>query len=124
MVSLSAESARLKSDGSEGHIYFTITSIWSVCINHMYNGISTAASSECIDVDNVESCKDYIVPGWNNYVKDTYCDARQSYILWHDMSKPRHGPICDMMNRSRLNFKYALRQCQSNNEAARADVMA
>ena len=40
------------------------------------------------------------------------------------MGKPRHGHACDMMNRSRLNFKYALRQCQANEEVVRADAMA
>ena len=48
--------------------------------------------------------------------------ARISF--WRNMGKPRHGPACDLMRRSRLHFKYSLRQCQMMEDAARADAMA
>ena len=42
--------------------------------------------------------------------------------MWKQSGKPR-GDVteCDMQT-SRLRFKYALRQCQSNNEIMRADL--
>ena len=40
------------------------------------------------------------------------------------MGKPRSGPSCEAMRRSRLNFKYALRQCKQQEETARADALA
>ena len=40
------------------------------------------------------------------------------------MGKPKQGPICQLMRRSRLHFKYLLKQCQQREEMVRADAMA
>ena len=69
-------------------------------------------------------CQDYIVPGWNDYVKEAHTEARYYYILWRDMGKHKHGPYCELMRKTRLHFKYLLKQCQQREDMARADAMA
>ena len=66
----------------------------------------------------------YIVPGFNDYVKDLHSVARSDYVVWRDAGKPRSGTPCSNMRRSRLQFKYALRQCRMNEDAIRADKYA
>ena len=40
------------------------------------------------------------------------------------MGKPKHGPVCELMRKTRLHFKYLLKQCQQHEDMARADAMA
>ena len=62
--------------------------------------------------------------GWNDTVKHARGVARNSYIIWRNSGRPRHGPLSDDMRRSRLLFKYILKQCQHNEDQSRADAMA
>ena len=83
----------------------------------------------CSSLDSIPSskssdCRDYIVPGFNDYVKDLHSTARSDYVAWRDAGKPRSGAPCSNMRRSRLKFKYALRQCKRNEDAIRADQYA
>ena len=64
------------------------------------------------------------VPGWNDTVKHAHGVARNSYIIWRNSGRPRHGPVSDDMRRSTLLIKYTLKQCQRNEDQARADAMA
>ena len=73
---------------------------------------------------NKHCAKTNIVPGWNDYVKEAHTEARYYYILWRDMGKPKHGPVCELMRKTRLHFKYMLKQCQQHEDMARADAMA
>ena len=50
------------------------------------------------------------VPGWNDTVKHAHGVARNSYIIWRNSGRPRHGPVSDDMIRSMLQFKYILKQ--------------
>ena len=68
-------------------------------------------------------CQDYIVPGWNDYVKQAHTEVRYYYILWRDIGKPKHGPVSELMRKSRLHFKHLLKQCQQREDMARADDM-
>jgi len=61
---------------------------------------------------------------WNDYFKIAHSDAREAFLLWQSNSKPRFGPICDIMNSSRSRFKQCLRFCKSNDDRARADALA
>ena len=82
------------------------------------------ASVDCIGAKRPQSTKGHIVPGWNDLVKDSHTQAREAYILWRNMGKPRHGQVCELMRRTRLCFKYTLRQCKRQEETLRADAMA
>ena len=78
-------------------------------------------------VDSIESRKiakntDFVIPGWNDYVKSAHSEARD--IMWRNADKPRQGAAAELMRRSRLTFKYVLRQCQLHEDMIRADTMA
>ena len=92
-----------------------------------YHQICAALRSSSLN--SIAKCKqvsatNYVVPGWNDLVKEQHLDARNSYVLWRNLGKPRHGPVFDTMSRSRLQFKYSLRQCRAMEDTARADGMA
>ena len=79
------------------------------------------SSLDAIPSSKSSDCRDYIVPGFDNYVKDRHGTARSDYVAWRDAGKPRSGAPCSNMRRSRLKFKYAFRQCKMNEDAIRAD---
>ena len=81
-------------------------------------GLASIPSSDC------NSSNQHVVPGWNEYVRDSHTEARHAYVTWRDFGKPRQGPVHELMRSTRLRFKYALRQCQSRQETARADALA
>ena len=80
-------------------------------------------SCKSIPLSN-QTCKSYVIPGFNDYVKEFHTAARNAYVVWRAAGKPRDGQTRDDMNATRLRFKYALRQCKLIDETARADSMA
>ena len=68
-------------------------------------------------------CQDYILPGWDDFIKEAHTEARYYYILWRDMGKPKHGPFSKLTRKYMLYFKHLLKQCQQREYMARADVM-
>ena len=46
---------------------------------------------------------------YEDYVKEVHTEARNCYILWRDMGKTKHGPICELMRKTGLHFKYLLK---------------
>lgn len=96
-------------------------------IDTFYNDICHAllrCGDCCIGKSKSRQSDIKIIPGWNDQVKDLHSEARDAYILWRDLGKPRSGPACQLMRRTRLVFKYALRHCKRQEESARADAMA
>ena len=56
----------------------------------------------CSSLDSIPSskssdCRSYIVPGFNDYVKDLHSVARSDYVVWRDAGKPRSGTPCSNM---------------------------
>ena len=99
---------------------------WHICnIDNLFDDMHNVvwvSNLETISTCKKTLCQDYIVPGWNDYVKEASTEARNCYILWFDMGK--HGPICELMRKTRLHFKYLLKLCQQREDKARADTMA
>ena len=86
--------------------------------NTLYADICTAllrASTGCIEKGR-GSNNEHMVPGWNDSVTDLHAEARDAYVLWHNFGKPRFGPLCQLMRRTRLSFKYAIRQVKRNED--------
>ena len=67
------------------HIHVTLI-IYSMIICNAISVSSLERSSTC--KKHCVNFQDYIVPGWNDYVKEAHTEARYYYILWHDMRKP------------------------------------
>ena len=90
----------------------------SIC-NALYH-----TSKQTIPTSKMKCSSEYIVPGFNDYLKELHTNARNSYLTWKQMGKPR-GDDTDMyMRTTRLQFKYALRQCRIDEEMNRADALA
>ena len=64
------------------------------------------------------------IPGWNEYCKVVYTEARDAYILWRNRGKPRFGNDFELMKRTRAYFKYVLRKCKRDKCAKNADSLA
>ena len=68
--------------------------------------------------------KDFIVPGFNEHLKELHCEARAQYLTWRNAGRPRTGESHSDMRVSRLRFKYAFCQCRANEDMMRADALA
>ena len=75
------------------------------------------SSQKTIPCSNLRDGLDYIVLGFNDFVKELHTSARNDYIVWWNAGRPRSGSLCSDMRRSRLRFKYALRQCNQNDKS-------
>ena len=82
------------------------------------------SSHETIPSKNDNGCRDFIVPGYNDYAKELHCEARTAYIAWKHAGRPCTGVFCSDMRTSRLRFKYALRLCKRNKLSMRANAHA
>ena len=64
------------------------------------------------------------VPGWNTFVREKHDLAREAYIHWKSLGKPKTGTFFDNMKRTRALFKLALRYCKNHVEEMKADACA
>ena len=79
------------------------------------------SSQKTIPSSNLRDGRDYIVPGFNDLVKELHTSARNDYIAWQNAGRPRSCTFCSDMRRSRLRFMYAFRQCNQNEKSIRDD---
>ena len=49
--------------------------------------------------------QEFIVPGFNEHLKELHGKARECYLVWKDIGRPRTGDVHDDMRVSRLRFK-------------------
>ena len=96
-------------------------------IDEYYNSLCnvlTEVSKITIPTCRYKCAQEFIVPGFNEHLKELHDQARQCYLSWRSIGRPRTGDVHNDMRVSRLRFKYALRQCRSNEEMMRADALA
>jgi hypothetical protein len=67
---------------------------------------------------------EFNIPGWNTYVKEKHESARDAFLMWLEVGKPKFGPYFDAMKTTRAKFKLALRYCRNNIEQLKADACA
>ena len=67
---------------------------------------------------------DFVTPGWNDVVDEKHSLAREAYLNWVLIGRPRSGPEFCIMKRTRARFKLALRWCKQHEEMLRADAYA
>ena len=60
-----------------------------------------------------------IIPGWNDFVKQYYAEARKHFLLWVKYGKPQSGIYIENMKSSRARFKTALDECRGNEDTIR-----
>ena len=63
------------------------------------------------------------VVGWNSYCKGLYQIARDQYIFWHNLGRPRVGNEFDAMKTSRAAFKNALNFCKKNEKRLKHEIL-
>ena len=80
------------------------------------NAVVRVSSLETISTCKKTLCQDYVVTGWNDYVKEAHTEARHYYTVWRDMRTPTHGPVCELMRKTRLHFKHLLKQCRQHED--------
>ena len=56
------------------------------------------------------------IPGWNDFCRDKFKIARESFLKWVVEGKPREGPSYNEMNETRKSFRYSLKYCKYNEE--------
>ena len=61
---------------------------------------------------------------WNDFVQDKHTAARNAYLEWLNSGKPRCEYLFQHMQRTRANFKLALRYCEQQELQLRADAHA
>ena len=96
-----------------------------LAIDKMYNDIVDALV-DCGDCMYNECKPSYTtqVQGWIELCKTNHEEARSAFLQWRYNGKPRFGPIFDLLQRTRANFKSTLRKCISGNDNRTADSLA
>ena len=90
---------------------------------HFYDHIISSiqlATSKCIPSPTNHS-KFNIIPGWNDYVKESYAISRDALKWLFSNNRPRCRIIYRDMRTTRAQFKYVFRITKRNKEAACAD---
>jgi len=64
------------------------------------------------------------IPGWNDVGSDKHKIAREAFLDWVYLGKPRQGAAFIYMKRKRASFKLALRYCRQQEEYLCADACA
>ena len=86
--------------------------------------VLTSVAKLAFPTNQFKYSQDYIVPGFNEHLKELHCDARAQYLIWRSDGKSRTGDIHRNMQNSRFRFKYSFFQCHANEEMMRADALA
>jgi len=102
--------------------------VYSNIIDGYYNEIINCVTNACrICIPKKTygfSSQDFVVAGWNDFVKDKHEAARKAFLDWKWAGRPRQGLVFEQMKRSRSLFKLALRYCKDHEDQLRADSLA
>ena len=61
--------------------------------------------------------------GWSDHCKSAHGAARNSYLMWRDIGKPRQGYAFQEMKSTRAYFKYIIRKCKHDSDKRSADIV-
>jgi hypothetical protein len=96
-------------------------------IDTYYNDILSCikiASHSCLPVRRFSVLHDQVIPGWNDIVGGKHLVARDAFLAWVVLGKPRQGHEFMQMKKSRARFKLALRYCRQHENTLRSDAFA
>ena len=99
-------------------------------IERYHNDIVTAClnASKMIPCSGVaKNCGKNVkspMPGWNEHCAGKKEAALMWHWRWKEAGRPRSGLLCDMRKRSRLQYHYAVKRCQQENNAMKSKRMA
>lgn len=92
-------------------------------IEKIYDFIKTVLFTSTDDFTFLNMNVFKVIPGWNEYVKDLYKDARRRFLKWKSKGKPLTGFYRELMRSTRTIFKNALDFCKKNEEDIRRGKM-
>ena len=59
-------------------------------IDQYYDNVMLCISEACLKtIRHRTSCNDFVIPGWNEYVRDKDTTARNAFLDWTFCGKPR-----------------------------------
>ena len=97
-------------------------------IHTLYTEVSRCllmAADAAIPHSRERTCtNEHHIPGWNDAVKAKYDYSRSMFLLWISANKPRFGYVWHEYHRSKLQFKYALRQCRRYEHTYTSNTLA
>ena len=94
-----------------------------VQLDKLYGDLIDYIISASEDLPRINGRHSKAVVGWNAYCKGLYKIARDKYMLWHNMGKPRVGNEFENMKISRTAFKNALNFCRNNEKQLRHEIL-
>ena len=89
-------------------------------IDRAYSNIVDAlktSSNHLMEMNRYRNFKP--IPGWNVHCKEKYAVAREAYLNWNNMGRPRIGPIFLRMKETRAAFKREFNFCKRNEKSIR-----
>ena len=97
-------------------------------VDAYYEAVVSCIKDACLQTVPSRKCgtnfSEYVVPGWNDYVSEKHSDARNAFLDWVLLGKPRQGHAYYWMRKTRAQFKLAYRYCIKHEVELRADAMA
>ena len=96
-------------------------------IDNLYGSILEALKSgdEYIKIKKIKTNK-YNIPGWNDYCRQVYAEAREARKTWIENGRPPRlsGLVLKNMQQTRGTFKQTLLRCIASRSRAEADSLA
>jgi len=80
------------------------------------------ASELTISTNWCNEAGEYIIPDWNEYIREAHIEARHAYIARRDIGKPRPGSVCGLTKVTLLRFKYTSMEFQVMEETALSHI--
>ena len=90
---------------------------------HLTNCLANA-TQHCFGHSHSKPTTKKVIPGWNDYVMDAKVSASDAHKLWCLWGKPKNGYIFQLMQRTRAQYKYAIRHCRKHEARMQADSLA
>ena len=96
------------------------------CVRKFYNDIIHFCSEadKVLPKTSINTGKNNIVAGWNEYVREHKDEALYRHQIWVDNGKPSQGEIAFNRRRTRAKYHYAIKYVNKENNRIRSNRMA
>ena len=80
------------------------------------------AGKQCLPLTGGgNSARSKVTPGWSQYVGPFKKDSKFWYSIWLSACRPRSGVLFDLMRKTKLQYKYAVRRLKRVNNRIQND---
>ena len=88
--------------------------MWSTGVFAILISLTQTKNAKFIAVHKFSTNTKKVIPGWNDYVMDAKASVSDAHKLWCFWGKPKNGYIFELMQRTRAQYKYAIRHCRKH----------